>query len=139
MVGPTRQGVADLIAQDPSANWTYDPFGGRYPRGTVEGGMGMASPRLAMMPLFDPDIYMAGHQNGRIQAGNAELKQVSVPLENGPIILNGSIAARGNRILLSDLKVVAGGESTTLNGSYDLKSGSITLDAGKVPIVLAEQ
>ena len=35
--------------------------------------MGMASPRLAMVPLFDPDIYMAGHQNGRIQAGNAEI------------------------------------------------------------------
>ena len=73
MVGPTRLGANNLIAQDSGANWMRDPPGGRYPRGTIEGGMGMASPRLAIVPVFDADIYMAGHQNGRIQAGNAEL------------------------------------------------------------------
>ena len=73
MVGPTRLGANNLIAQDSGANWMHDPPGGRYPRGTIEGGMGMASPRLAIVPVFDADIYMEGHQNGRIQAGNAEL------------------------------------------------------------------
>ena len=33
----------------------------------------MASPRLAIVPVFNADIYMEGHQNGRIDAGNAEL------------------------------------------------------------------
>ena len=71
MQGPTRQGMQDLMAQDQGVYWTPDESG--YPRGTLKGGMGYDSPRLAMVPLFDPDIYMAGHQNGRIQAGNAEL------------------------------------------------------------------
>ena len=33
----------------------------------------MASPRLAMVPTFDAEIFMQGHQNGRIQAGNPEI------------------------------------------------------------------
>ena len=70
MIGPTRQGVLDLIAQDEDAAWNMNP---PYPRGIVEGGMGMESPRLAMVPTFDAEIYMQGHQNGRIQAGNPEL------------------------------------------------------------------
>ena len=71
MVGPTRIGLNNLIAQDFNANWTNLPAG--YPRGTIEGGMGMASPRLAIVPVFDADIFMEGHQNGRIQANDAEL------------------------------------------------------------------
>jgi Flp pilus assembly protein TadG len=51
MVGPTKQGMTDLIAQDPGANWglaangvsgsRYDPW--------------RASPRVINIPLFDPD------------------------------------------------------------------------------------
>ena len=70
MVGPTRQGVAALIAQDFRADWVRDAT---HPRGIVRGGMGMNSPRLGMVPTFNPEIYMEGHQNGRIQAGNAEI------------------------------------------------------------------
>ncbi len=70
MIGPTAQGVADLIAQDPAASFVVN---GTHPRGTVVGGMGMASPRLAAVPTFDPEIYMQGHQNGRIDAGDAEI------------------------------------------------------------------
>ena len=33
----------------------------------------MAGPRLAVVPVFDADIYMTGHQNGRIDAGDAEI------------------------------------------------------------------
>ena len=71
MVGPTHQGVDDLIALDGDAYWSPDEAG--YPRGTVADGMGMASPRLAIVPVFNAEIYMEGHQNGRIDAGNAEL------------------------------------------------------------------
>ena len=37
------------------------------------GGMGMASPWLAIVPVFNADIYMEGHQNGRIDAGDTEI------------------------------------------------------------------
>ena len=71
MVGPTKQGVNDLIALDPGASWTeFEPG---YPRGTVMGGLGMASPRLAFVPVFNAEIYMEGHQNGRIDADDAEI------------------------------------------------------------------
>ena len=70
MQGPTRQGVGDLIAQDPGAAWAT-PAG--YPRGIVQGGLEMESPRLAVVPTFDGDIYLQGHMNGRIVAGDAEL------------------------------------------------------------------
>ena len=33
----------------------------------------MASPRLAAVPTFNPETFMQGHQNGRIQAGNPEI------------------------------------------------------------------
>lgn len=63
MQGPTQQGANDLIAQDPTAAWAT-PAG--YPRGIVQGGLGMESPRLAVVPAFDGDVFLQGHQNGRI-------------------------------------------------------------------------
>jgi hypothetical protein len=62
MVGPTRQGVEALIDKDPTAYWddseqrvvsSYHP-----------------SPRIGIIPVFDPDFYYTGKQNGR----NADLK-----------------------------------------------------------------
>jgi hypothetical protein len=49
MVGPTRQGVNELIGKDPDATWTGDPD---HP---VEGGLGMASPRIVSMIMIGPD------------------------------------------------------------------------------------
>ena len=65
MVGPTQQGMGDLIALDPAAYWDtatnkvvsqYSP-----------------SPRVRAIPLFDPDYYFNGKMNGR----NASLKFVN--------------------------------------------------------------
>jgi hypothetical protein len=62
MVGPTIQGVEELIAKDPNAYWddaenkvvtTMNP-----------------SPRVAIIPVYDPVYYDTGKQNGR----NADLK-----------------------------------------------------------------
>ena len=62
MVGPTRQGMDDLIARDPSAYWdTYN--------NKVVSSM-HPSPRVVAIPLFDPVYYDTGKQNGR----NADLK-----------------------------------------------------------------
>ena len=72
MVGPTGQGIDALYLQDPNSFWMNDGPGGTYPRGiisTTSGGMGMASPRLAIVPTFNPETFMAGHMNGRIGGG----------------------------------------------------------------------
>jgi Flp pilus assembly protein TadG len=65
MVGPTKQGMNDLIALDPDAYWdeihneVVSPLG--------------KSPRVVAIPLFDPYYYATGKQNGR----NASLKFVN--------------------------------------------------------------
>ena len=69
MVGPTGQGIDALYLQDSGASWTSDGPGGTYPRGIISGGMGMASPRLVIVPTFNPKTFMAGHMNGRIGGG----------------------------------------------------------------------
>ena len=57
MVGPTTAGVQALIDQDPTARWdTYQqrvisPFG--------------QSPRVFPIPLYDPQVFEDGKQNGR--------------------------------------------------------------------------
>jgi Flp pilus assembly protein TadG len=65
MVGPTNQGMADLIALDPDARWdeaTNRVISSKSP-----------SPRVRAIPLFDPEYYADGKQNGR----NASLKFVN--------------------------------------------------------------
>ena len=47
MVGPTRQGMEDLVSQDPGARWDA---GTR----TVQGSAWGMSPRIALVPFFDP-------------------------------------------------------------------------------------
>ena len=62
MTGPTRQGVADLIALDPHARWDD---GNKRVISTMQ-----PSPRVVTIPVFDPEFYDTGKQNGR----NADLK-----------------------------------------------------------------
>jgi hypothetical protein len=70
MIGPTRQGMRDLIALDPNAEWDPNMYGAG--RGGVRGGC-MASgacavsPRLVAIPVYDPDAYDAGRASGRIE------------------------------------------------------------------------
>jgi Putative Flp pilus-assembly TadE/G-like len=72
MIGPTRQGMRDLIALDPYAEWDPDLNGTG--RGGVAGGCMastgadkcLVSPRLVAIPVFDPDAYDAGRASGRI-------------------------------------------------------------------------
>lgn len=59
MVGPTNQGIDDLIAQDPGAEWV----GGI--GGSVSSTM-HPSPRVFPIPLYDPDYYETGIQQGRV-------------------------------------------------------------------------
>ena len=65
MTGPTKQGMDDLIALDPSAYWDTAT-------NQVVSTM-KPSPRVRAIPLFDPAYYANGKQNGR----NASLKFVN--------------------------------------------------------------
>lgn len=64
MTGPTIQGAQALIAQDPGAYW--DTGTGRIVSAQHP------SPRLIVMPVFDPDVYEHSRQHGRqdIQVAN---------------------------------------------------------------------
>jgi hypothetical protein len=63
MVGPTRQGVDDLVLQDPNAHWDFGC-------NCIEGSAFPTSPRLRTIPLYDPVFYEDGKQTGN----NAALK-----------------------------------------------------------------
>jgi hypothetical protein len=67
MIGPTRQGIEALIAQDPNADWGQDEDG----NWGVQGGCMAAqspcalSPRVVAIPVFNPDTWDLGPSNGR--------------------------------------------------------------------------
>lgn len=68
MVGPTRDGVTDLIDLDPDAEWDEDANDGR--GGIVGGCMEAAnpcavSPRVVAVPVFNPDTWDLGPSQGR--------------------------------------------------------------------------
>ncbi len=68
MIGPTRQGVNALIAQDLGASWNTSANGGL---GAPVGGCMSAStcgrsPRLVAIPVFDVDAYDSGRASGRV-------------------------------------------------------------------------
>ena len=58
MVGPTQQGTNDLIAQDYNAYW--DTF-----CNCVKGSAFRVSPRIRIVPLYDPVLYAQGQQTGK--------------------------------------------------------------------------
>jgi len=62
MVGPTAQGVDELVALDPTAYWDTGT-------NRVISSMN-PSPRIKLVPIFDPYYYNVGKQSGR----NADLK-----------------------------------------------------------------
>jgi hypothetical protein len=67
MVGPTNQGIDDLIAQDPNAQWNTSCM-------CVSGSRFGISPRVTPLPLYDPEYYAVGKANGR----NADFKLANV-------------------------------------------------------------
>jgi hypothetical protein len=63
MVGPTAQGMRDLVDKDPNARWDQGCL-------CVKDSAFAKSPRVVIIPLYDPVFYANGKQNGR----NAALK-----------------------------------------------------------------
>ncbi len=56
MKGPTKQGVEDLIAQDPTATWDAGC-------NCVNSPLGSSSPRLIRIALFDPRLPVVSGRN----------------------------------------------------------------------------
>jgi Flp pilus assembly protein TadG len=67
MVGPTNQGIDDLIAKDPGATWNTTCQ-------CVTGSNAGISPRVTPLPLYDPEYYATGKANGR----NADFKLANI-------------------------------------------------------------
>jgi putative Flp pilus-assembly TadE/G-like protein len=63
MVGPTRQGLDELVDKDPNAVWDESCK-------CVKNSAFRTSPRVVVIPVYDPVYYETGKQNGR----NADLK-----------------------------------------------------------------
>jgi len=68
MVGPTKQGIEDLVARDPSARW-----GGS---GVVDSAFspGTSSPRVVPIGVIDIDHYLSADPTG----SNGILKMVNI-------------------------------------------------------------
>ena len=58
MVGPTAQGTDVLLMQDPNAFWNSAT-------GEVVSNYS-PSPRVVVIPVFDPEVFEVGRQTGRI-------------------------------------------------------------------------
>lgn len=67
-VGPTRQGVDDLIALDPGAYWDTTMNNGRggIAGGCLAAGTCTKSPRLVAVPVFNVDTFQQGKTTGRV-------------------------------------------------------------------------
>jgi len=68
MVGPTGQGIGDLVAKDPGATWntSTQTLDGSCAPGICRDGLYHArSPRLVAIPLFSMDAFFAGSPNGK--------------------------------------------------------------------------
>lgn len=67
MIGPTQQGVGDLVAKDPGANWNASTksIQGSCAPGTCGGQYYAQSPRIVPVVLFDIDSFFAGSPNGK--------------------------------------------------------------------------
>ena len=58
MVGPTAQGMKDLIDKDPTATWDTKC-------NCVQGSKYSQSPRVAIIPVYDPVAFADGKQHGK--------------------------------------------------------------------------
>jgi len=69
MVGPTKQGMQDLIDKDRGAVWDESLNDGRggIKGGCMEAGTCDLSPRVVAIPVYDPDAYDVGRASGRIE------------------------------------------------------------------------
>jgi len=85
MIGPTFQGVSELISEDPDARWVADPGGGGHIEDSRFGANGMDSPRVIKVGLIDP-MQIQGSGMQTIEFNNfALLFLESQPTNQDPV------------------------------------------------------
>jgi len=65
MVGPTKHGMDDLIAQDPNAYWDQQKNCVMGSNTVPANTCASVSPRIAIIPVYDPTVYENGAQHGK--------------------------------------------------------------------------
>lgn len=86
MVGPTVQGVEDLIRADSSSHWND---GRNLPESDAYGSADsrwMASPRVVRIPIYDPEVAMANGKSEMVVAGFAGFWIESISHHQGTVI-----------------------------------------------------
>ena len=61
-------------------------------------------------------------------SGSAMLEDVTLGLQHGPVSFTGPLRGAGARLHGTEIRMLAGGESATFSGSYDISTGVVSLD-----------
>jgi hypothetical protein len=101
MVGPTNQGIDDLVAKDPGASWntsTNTLQGSCAPGVCPDGQYHARSPRIVPVVLFDVDSFFQGSPNGKTSVTISNIMGFFVEGMGGP----------GNKYVLGRLAAIPG-------------------------------
>jgi hypothetical protein len=98
MIGPTIQGVRDLIALDPSATW--DPVSETVADSCTQQSPStcpayVRSPRIVVVPVFDTGAYEDGRQTGRLVVRVVNILGFFIDRVQGNDILGYLVTASG--------------------------------------------
>jgi Flp pilus assembly protein TadG len=88
MTGPTMHGIDVLIGKDPGAYWDTT-------HRKVAGSAFAVSPRIVVMPVFDPYVYEMGRQSGRTDIKVANLVGFFLESTSGNSIYGRLVPALG--------------------------------------------
>ena len=81
MTGPTNQGMRDLIAQDPDAEWDDATQ-------SVTGSNFAVSPRIVLIPIHDPRIPL---RSGRTEVQVVKVAAFFMERMTGPAMVQGRL------------------------------------------------
>jgi hypothetical protein len=113
MIGPTSQGVGDLVAKDPNAIWdqaTQSVTNSCAPGVCPDGLWHARSPRIVAIPLFNIDSFFAGSPNGK----------TTVTISNIMGFFVEGMGGAGNKDVIGRLVAIPG--ITTNGGTVDATS-----------------
>jgi hypothetical protein len=112
MVGPTRQGVEDLLALDGTASWnatTRSVQGSCAPGVCGDGRYHARSPRVVAVALFNLDAFFAGSPNGKSEIPITNIMGFFIEGMNGKDVIGRLVSIPG---------AVSGTSSVTNTASF---------------------
>ncbi len=117
MIGPTAQGIATLIAQDPNAYWDAVTR-------SVRGSAFAQSPRVIALPVFDTGAFEEGRLQGQVVIRIVKFVGYFVASMVGNDI-EGYLTARGTLTALPS-HAFLGDATTTLSARVDAPGGGMS-------------